>query len=88
MDRLTMQAAMNGNLEAQRRINTKQKPEYDQNEAAFIGKCERKTVNIYPIKAIAKPTDMSRLITINGEIDEKEFARIMLAATQKERAKM
>lgn len=88
MDRLTMQAAMNGNLEAQRRINKNQMPAQDQSEPAFPDKGGRQIVDIYPIKTIAKPTDMSRLITINGEIDEKEFARIMLAATQKERAKM
>jgi len=70
--KFTMQAAMSGNLDAQKR---------------FSGFATQ-PVPQEPVSVPATKTDMSGLIDNNGEINEAVFNQIMVAATEKERAKM
>lgn len=79
MDRLTMQAAMSGNLEAQRRFfgaSVKKSSVLQENVIAPI---------VMPKPCL--PTALQAMMDVDKEIDEVEFDRRMRSATQKEFAK-
>lgn len=75
MDRLTMQAAMSGNLEAQRRVFGVSRNKSQKLAAQMV---------MAPRKIGGLPVALQAILDTDQQIIEVEFNRRMRAATQKE----